>query len=416
MNTDREKIFTWEAAFMPKTGVNNTRLKQQNRGLILQLIATGECSSRIELAQQTGLSKMTVTYIVNEFLEQGVLEEREKMQVDGKGRNPIQLCISHRAPKLIGVHIHRERCSVFLCDMHLQVLKKLEYQMNENVAEEFFPHIFRSIDEILDTFPEEKIFGIGIGSMGPVDTLYGEILTPIDFYGLHDLEVKRKIQTRYHLPTYFDGECNCAAIAEKYYGSGSDCDDFLYVGLGNGVGVGVIVNGELYKNGTGMICELGHTSIDWNGIPCDCGNRGCLEKYISSDIIERRLTEATGDVKTFAAFCSEMEDALVKKEKGMEWTEREKKMDVIFSDMTEKLACGLISFCNSFNPQRVIIGHEGWWIPDYYLLQAEEILNCRQIFRKYRKIPIVKAFFGTESTRIGCTGALLTAIFNGELI
>ena len=238
---------------MPKTGVNNTRLKQQNRGLILQLIATGECSSRIELAQQTGLSKMTVTYIVNEFLEQGVLEEREKMQVDGKGRNPIQLCISHRAPKLIGVHIHRERCSVFLCDMHLQVLKKLEYQMNENVAEEFFPHIFRSIDEILDTFPEEKIFGIGIGSMGPVDTLYGEILTPIDFYGLHDLEVKRKIQTRYHLPTYFDGECNCAAIAEKYYGSGSDCDDFLYVGLGNGVGVGVIVNGELYKNGTGMI-------------------------------------------------------------------------------------------------------------------------------------------------------------------
>ena len=109
---------------MPKTGVNNTRLKQQNRGLILQLIATGECSSRIELAQQTGLSKMTVTYIVNEFLEQGVLEEREKMQVDGKGRNPIQLCISHRAPKLIGVHIHRERCSVFLCDMHLQVLKK----------------------------------------------------------------------------------------------------------------------------------------------------------------------------------------------------------------------------------------------------------------------------------------------------
>ena len=82
---------------MPKTGVNNTRLKQQNRGLILQLIATGECSSRIELAQQTGLSKMTVTYIVNEFLEQGVLEEREKMQVDGKGRNPIQLCISHSA-------------------------------------------------------------------------------------------------------------------------------------------------------------------------------------------------------------------------------------------------------------------------------------------------------------------------------
>lgn len=69
-----------------------------------------------------------MTYIVNEFLEQGVLEEREKMQVDGKGRNPIQLCIFPQGAELIGVHIHRERAGVFLCDMQLQVLKKLEYQ------------------------------------------------------------------------------------------------------------------------------------------------------------------------------------------------------------------------------------------------------------------------------------------------
>ena len=74
---------------MPKTGVNNKLLKQKNRGLLLKLIATGECSSRIELAQKTGLAKMTVSNIVNEFLESGMLEEREKVQTEGKGRNPI---------------------------------------------------------------------------------------------------------------------------------------------------------------------------------------------------------------------------------------------------------------------------------------------------------------------------------------
>ena len=72
---------------MPKTGVNNKLLKQKNRGLLLKLIATGECSSRIELAQKTGLAKMTVSNIVNEFLENGMLEEREKVQTEGKGRN-----------------------------------------------------------------------------------------------------------------------------------------------------------------------------------------------------------------------------------------------------------------------------------------------------------------------------------------
>ena len=68
---------------MPKTGVNNKLLKQKNRGLLLKLIATGECSSRIELAQKTGLAKMTVSNIVNEFLENGMLEEREKVQTEG---------------------------------------------------------------------------------------------------------------------------------------------------------------------------------------------------------------------------------------------------------------------------------------------------------------------------------------------
>lgn len=79
---------------MTKTGVNNKLLKQKNRGLLLKLIATGECSSRIELAQKTGLAKMTVSNIVNEFLENGMLEEREKVQTEGKGRNPILLSIS----------------------------------------------------------------------------------------------------------------------------------------------------------------------------------------------------------------------------------------------------------------------------------------------------------------------------------
>ena len=75
---------------MKKTGVNNKLLKQKNRGLLLKLIATRECSSRIELAQKTGLAKMTVSNIVSEFIESGILEEREKLQTDTKGRNPIQ--------------------------------------------------------------------------------------------------------------------------------------------------------------------------------------------------------------------------------------------------------------------------------------------------------------------------------------
>lgn len=401
---------------MPESGLNNTQLKRQNRGLVLKLIATGECSSRIELSQKTGLAKMTVSYIVSEFLENGVLEEREKVQIEGKGRNPVQLCVSPGAPKLLGVNLYRERCTVILCDLQLNIIKRADFRITEENAAHIVQHIFRTIDEVLCELSGERIYGIGVGAIGPVDNIRGKILEPPNFYGLHDLDLKREIEEQYHMPVFFDGESNCAAIAEKYYGNGRDCEDFIYVDLANGVGAGLVVNGKLYTNLSGMICELGHTSIDWRGIPCQCGNRGCLERYISSNVIEKQLREATGEQKNFREFCLEMDSAIKRREtEGVDFAERERKMDAVFCDMAEKLACGITGFANGLNPQKIVVGHEGYRIPDLYLQQAERMVNERQIARKYRAIRIVKSHFGSEATVHGCVGALLTAVFEGKL-
>lgn len=397
---------------MAKTGINNTLLKQRNRGLVLRLIATGECSSRIEIAQKTGLAKMTVTYIVNEFLEQGVLEERQKVQVEGKGRNPVQLCISSQAPKLVGVHLYRERCTCILCDMQLNILKKSSFAIGETDADQLLQDIFAAIDEVMAAAENERIYGVGIGAIGPVDIEKGMILSPPNFHGIHDLALKTAVENRYQLPVFFDGESNGAAITEKYYGSGRDCEDFIYVDLANGVGVGLVSNGSLYKNTSGMVCELGHISIDWQGEPCGCGSRGCLERYISSNVIEKKLQQVTGEKeKSFAEFGQEMEQVLA----DGQLTEKEKQMDTIFTDMAQKMACGVVSFCNGLNPQKIIIGHEGYWIPDAYLEQTEKIVNDRQIARDYRKVKLVKSGFGADATVYGCTGALLTALFDGDL-
>ena len=402
---------------MSKSGVNNTLLKQRNRGLILKLIATGQCSSRIELSQKTGLAKMTVTYIVNEFLESGIFEERQKVQVEGKGRNPVQLCISDRAPKLIGVHLYREKCSVVLCDMQLKLLKKISFPVNEEMAPQLMEDIFKALDQIVEALGDEKVYGIGIGAIGPVDQNQGKILAPPNFYGLHDLEIAREVEERYHMPVFFDGESNCAALMEKYYGAGTDCEDFIYVDLANGVGSGLVVNGELYSNTSGMICELGHTSIDWQGELCGCGNRGCLERYISSNVLEKQLREATGDGKSFREFCKEMDEAIRANEECAEvFTERQRSMDRVFKEMAEKLSCALTGFVNSLNPQKIIIGHEGYWVPDKYFQQVEQMVNERHIERRYRQIQVVKSGFKNEATVYGCTGALLSAVFDGRLL
>ncbi|MEE0419474.1 MAG: ROK family transcriptional regulator [Lachnospiraceae bacterium] len=401
---------------MTKIGLNNTSLKQQNRGLVLKLVVTGECTSRIELSKKTGLSKMAVSNIVGEFLEDGLIEENETMQKRGKGRNPVQLCIPAKAPKLIGINLYRERCSIVLCNLKLDILQKASFGLNEKNSSKLLTQMYRAIDRILAENREEKIFGIGIGAIGPVNYKQGQILTPPNFYGIHDLNLQEKIEQKYKLPVYFDGESNCAAIAEKYFGSGRACEDFIYVDLANGIGTGVITNGKLYSNSSGMVCELGHTSIDWQGNLCSCGNKGCLETYTSSNVIARQLQEATGEKKSFREFCLEMEELLLKRAKAEDsLSEKAGRMDAVFLDMMEKLACGMISLVNGFNPQKIIIGHEGFWIPDHYLKVLEEKVNERHIARKYRNVQVTKSHFEADAALRGCASSLLTAIFEGQL-
>ena len=400
---------------MTKTGVNNKLLKQKNRGLLLKLIATGECSSRIELAQKTGLAKMTVSNIVSEFIESGILEEREKLQTDTKGRNPVQLSIAQGAPKLLGVHVYREEYSVILCDLMLHIIKKISVPITEENADTLVQELLGKIDEMLAAFPEEKILGIGIGAIGPDDLIRGRILKPTDFHGIHDLDLKKEIAEHTHLPVYFDSESNAAAMAEKYYGSGSDCEDFIYINLANGVGTGLVVNGKLYSNTSGMTCEFGHVSIDWKGRTCSCGGRGCLETYISRKVLEEELADAAGEKKSFRVFCEEMDHALERQRTGAVFTERETKMDQVFRDMAEYLACGITNFVNGLNPRKVIVGYDGYWIPDIYLKLAERLANERLLTRRYRKIQVVKSCFGSEAAIYGSAASLLTAIFEGEL-
>lgn len=401
---------------MKVNGLNNTSLKQRNRGLILKLIATDEASSRIELTRKTGLSKMGISNIVNELINDGIIEEKEKVQVDGQGRNPVQLCISDKAPKLIGVHIYRERCSIILCDIQLKVLKKIEFPLNEQNISKLIPEIEKGVSNILSEFSHEKIFGIGIGAIGPVNNNQGRILTPPNFYGIHDLNIRDEIRKKYDMPVYFEGESNCAAMAEKYYGSGKNCEDFIYIDLANGIGTGVIANGKLYTNTSGLVCELGHTSINWQGNICGCGNKGCIETYVSSNVLQRQMQELTGEKKSFYEFCREMDNAFIrKKETGAEFGESEKAIDTIFVDMVQKLTCAITSFVNGLNPQKIIIGHEGYWIPDIYLEMLERQVNAMHIAKNYRKIQIVKSYYESEATTAGCACSLLTAIFEGKL-
>ena len=377
-----------------KTGMNNQNLKYQNRGLLLRLLCTHDGVSRIQLAQRTGLTKMTVSNIIAGLMEQDYVVERAPERNAGVGRNPIILDISPGAPKVLGVQLGREGVTAVLFDLKLRILKKEEEPFAQENTDSILQKLFRAVDRI--RIQESNILGCGVSVVGPLDVGSGVVLNPPNFFGVSNLPLRRLLSNHMGLPVELNNYMNCAALGEKLFGAGREFHNFLYVGLSTGIGSGIIENDGLYQNSSGFAGELGHTSIDCNGPECGCGNRGCLEEYVGMPVIEARLREATGQAGDFASFCAQAEDPHV---------------DVVLSDIIEKITRALVNAVNLLNPQAILVGHNGTHLPARYLEQMERELNRRKFSQDYLKIRVKKSRFGMDSSLYGSGCLALRQLF-----
>ena len=178
-------------------GKNSITSKQFNRGLIFQLIATGTCNTRIELSRRTGLAKTTVTNIVAEFMEKGIVKECEEELTEVCGRNPIILKVADQAPKIIGILVFRTNIQTVLCSLDMQIFRTETIEFGELTGDILIQNAFELIDRMMEE--EKNILGIGIASIGPVDIRNGIILNPPRFYGVKHVPIKEAIQKKYRL-------------------------------------------------------------------------------------------------------------------------------------------------------------------------------------------------------------------------
>lgn len=382
-----------------KKGINNEDLKKRNRGLILQLIATGEANTRMSLTRKSGLTKMSVTNIIDEFLEKNLVYEGERAYQEVQGRNPATLKISPKAPKIIGLLINREYLAAVLCDFQLHVQKEKRMSLPRDAKEIFLPCIFELVDEMLSG--EENILGIGVASIGPLDVKKGVILNPPRFYGIRNVLVKDILQEKYGLPVFLEHQYNSAARAEKLFGYGRNVSSFVFVGITNGIGAGIYVDGRILQSAGGLGSELGHMSIDYQGIPCECGNRGCVENYASVNVICDKAEAVLGRKVDFAECCA---------------LYREPAIDKILSDAVEKLCVCLISVVNLTNPEVIFMGHESVELPDCYIEKMEQIINEHRLSNEYSKTKVMKASFGKEQQLLGAACNVLNPLFGGKML
>lgn len=380
-------------------GMNNNNLKLQNRGLILKLLATHAPISRIELANQSRLTKMSVTNIISEFIEKDYVIEIPYEAKCNVGRTPIMIDISPNAPKFIGLLINRDIVMAVLCDLKLNIITSCSKKITTCKEKDLLSMIYALLDEITAT--KHTILGIGVASIGPVDINKGIILNPPNFYGIQNVPLVELLKKRYHLPVTLDNHYNAAALAEKLYGNGKNYSDFIFLGITNGIGSGIISEGQLYRNATGLTSELGHTCINFKGNLCSCGNRGCLETYASIEIVKKRLEEVTKETLCFQEYCDRFQEPAIHQ---------------VLSDVSEKIAIALTGSVNLLNPQAILMGHESVYLPDVYLEQIETYINQYKLSKDYNHVSVIRPYFGYDSPLVGSACCLMNQLFNGSVL
>jgi len=150
----------------------------------------------------------------------------------------------------------------------------------------------QAIRATVTKFSSSTLAGIGIGVPGIIDMATGMLRESPNLPGWHNYPVRDEIERRLGAKVILENDANSAALGEKWLGAGRDYDDMLMLTLGTGVGGGLVLQGRIWRGTRGMAGEPGHITVEPEGPPCPCGNRGCLEQLASATAVIRMAREA----------------------------------------------------------------------------------------------------------------------------
>lgn len=327
---------------------NQHVVKKGNKSIVLDTIKKNSPISRATIATQTGLNKGTVSSLVSDLIDDHLIYESGPGESSG-GRRPVMLLFNEAAGYAIGIDIGVNYLLGVLTDLNGNIFQEKTATFNNLSYQDIEHTLFETIDYLSASAPESPygIIGIGVGVPGTVNK-EGEILLAPNL-NWKNTNLKTVLENKYNLPTVIENEANAGAYGEKKFGAGKNFTNVVYVSAGIGIGVGLILNGSLYKGNNGFSGELGHMTIEVDGTKCRCGNEGCWELYASEQALINQAKQLEITLPSNGEFA--LNNLLMLAENGNEEAIR------LFDQIGDYLGVGINNIINIFNPQQVIIGN-----------------------------------------------------------
>jgi predicted NBD/HSP70 family sugar kinase len=271
-------------------------LRDLNEVLVLNLVRERQPISRIDIAEWTGLEGSTVSKIVGRLIEnEFIFEDGVGAASPQGGRKKRFLHLNPEKVYAIGVDLEPQRIMLALSDFSGRILRSLALD-NDRDPQKALDGVARSIKKLLQSRQSrERVAGIGVSMVGLVDPKEGRILAGENLGWGDDVPVGSMLRSSLNLelPIYYDNGSRLAALAEIWFGKHArqQAQDLVFIDIGEGVGAGIVIQGQLYHGSLHGAGEFGHISLDPLGPVCNCGGRGCLEVFTSDQATLARYAE-----------------------------------------------------------------------------------------------------------------------------
>jgi len=257
----------------------------------------------------------------------------------------------------IGVDLGGTNLRIAAVDEHGTFLEKTSLDTQASRGRDFvITEMCEAIRTTVNKIPSATLAGIGIGVPGIIDMETGMLRESPNLPGWHNYPVRDDIERRLGAKVILENDANAAALGEKWLGAARDHDDMLMLTLGTGVGGGVVLGGRVWHGMRGMAGEPGHITIDPDGPPCPCGNRGCLEQFASATAIMRMAREAIAKGAPGLAHAAQESPGLSARTIYQLATQGDSDAQQIYRRVGWALGIGLAGLINLLNLPTYVIG------------------------------------------------------------
>jgi predicted NBD/HSP70 family sugar kinase len=367
-------------------------VRRANRASLLTDLFHGGRQSRQQLGDTTALSQASVSNLIGEMIDEGLVEEAGLVGSDG-GRPRALLRVAPAYGYVVGADVGETRVLVELYDLAMSRLGVAQYTLADNTPEIVGERLLEGLDAVVTEagVEESEVLGFGVGVAGVVDQT-ADAVVDSQTTGWNAVPLGAMLGTGTRVPIFVENGAKTVGQAEMWFGAGRGARHAVIVMVGTGVGAAVVMDGHSYRGAHSNAGEWGHTTLVYDGDVCRCGARGCLEAYIGADTVNRRLAEATG-----RRFDPALMSRMLAADAVLDGPAAE-----VIAQTVGYLGAGIAGLINLFSPERIVLGgRAGLALGERFLPDIRAAAARNALRQPYAKTRIDLCQLGPDAVAMG---------------